>query len=279
MAETKEIIEIVIEGKHAKSPSKHIVCDNSDYQIKFVFDDEWNDYPHKTVRFVWGGNKEDTVITGDTIDVPKITSPGLLKVGVYTDEVATTDAEIRCCPSILSKDGKPVPTTKDLYDQVIHLLNTLDADNVRAEVERAYEKIESLPKRSFISFLANVNSDGAGHYFSASDIEVTKHCPSFAYEVCCMRHFYGGGVFFKDCSGTGTYSIKTDLNDTGTVLSARITGNLGIDWVGDNGEIDITCQLTYLDNETYNSFLEDYVNHWETGVSEGFGYYTIYEMP
>lgn len=85
-----------------------IVCGNSDYQIKFTFDDEWNAYDKKIARFIWGGQFQDVEFTGDTCPVPILSGVTLCEVGVYAGELSTTtSAFIGCKPSILCQPASP----------------------------------------------------------------------------------------------------------------------------------------------------------------------------
>ena len=85
-----------------------IVCGNSDYQIKFSFDAEWNEYTTKTARFIWGGHYTDVDFTGDSCDVPTIYDTAEVEVGVYAGDLkTTTSARIDCQKSILCKGGTP----------------------------------------------------------------------------------------------------------------------------------------------------------------------------
>lgn len=85
-----------------------IVCGNSDYQIKFSFDAEWNEYTTKTARFIWGGHYTDVDFTGDYCDVPIIYDTTEVEVGVYAGALkTTTSARIDCQRSILCKGGTP----------------------------------------------------------------------------------------------------------------------------------------------------------------------------
>lgn len=91
-----------------------IVCGNSDYQIKFAFDSEWDAYSEKVARFIWGGLPPvDVPFTGDTCVVPVIENTTSLKIGVYAgDKVGvdtwelntSTPAIIGCLASILCGD-------------------------------------------------------------------------------------------------------------------------------------------------------------------------------
>ena len=83
-----------------------IVCGNSDYQITFTFDAEWDAYETKTARFIWNGKYWDQPIKSDnTCEVPKITNAVFVLVGVYAGDLSTTTpASIPCKRSILCDD-------------------------------------------------------------------------------------------------------------------------------------------------------------------------------
>ena len=80
-----------------------IVCGNSDYQIEFTFDGEWDAYPTKTVRFIWNGKYVDVTRTNNNIfPVPIVTNTDKLEIGVYAGDLSTTtSALISCRKSVL----------------------------------------------------------------------------------------------------------------------------------------------------------------------------------
>ena len=78
-----------------------IVCGNSDYQIVFEFDEEWNAYTNKTARFRWNGENHDVKFTGSTCSIPVISDATSVIVGVFADELSTTPVIIPCVRSIL----------------------------------------------------------------------------------------------------------------------------------------------------------------------------------
>lgn len=72
-----------------------IVCGNSDYQIQFTFDREWDAYPEKVARFKWLGQYYDMDINSEGIcSVPKLRNTTIVEVGVYAGDLSTTTAAI-----------------------------------------------------------------------------------------------------------------------------------------------------------------------------------------
>lgn len=95
-----------------------IVCGNSDYEIKFTFDDEWSANVEKFARFIWNGKRTDVKIDGDTCTVPLLKRTKLLKVGVYAKDIrTTTSAEILCVHSALCGD-EPLTEEDQLHTSV-----------------------------------------------------------------------------------------------------------------------------------------------------------------
>lgn len=87
-----------------------IVCGNSDYEVKFLFDSEWDAYEEKTARFIWGGQHTDVPFTGDTCPVPPVSNTRIVTVGVYVEGMSTTTpAVIYAQSSILCGSTPPHP--------------------------------------------------------------------------------------------------------------------------------------------------------------------------
>ncbi len=107
------ILRISVNNKVAtyRKRDGFIVCGNSDYQIKFSFDSEWNAATNKTARFIWNGKFEEVKFTGDTCNVPIITNTDSVEVGVYAGNLkTTTSAQIPCQRSIRCLAATPAAT-------------------------------------------------------------------------------------------------------------------------------------------------------------------------
>lgn len=98
-------IEILITNKIAIAPADaFIVCGNSEYKLKFIFDAEWTGYNKKVARFIFGGKYIDANFEGDTCKGVVISNTREVVIGVYADngELATsTGARIDCKKSVL----------------------------------------------------------------------------------------------------------------------------------------------------------------------------------
>ena len=101
-----------IDVNHKKTTYNHrggdIICCNSDYSVKFNFDEEWDGVDEKIGIFVWAGGRERVPFTGDTCPVPTIHSSRSVMIGVCSASdppIATTAVVVGCVPSILSVAG------------------------------------------------------------------------------------------------------------------------------------------------------------------------------
>lgn len=127
------VININITDKRASvAGAPVIVCGNSDYSIKFTFDDEWGTNTYKTARFVYvrGGRvlHEDRGFTGDSVQIPMLKNTQQVHIGVFQGDIhTTTPAVIPCELSILCGSGEPAEpapdTDPETYSQIVELLN------------------------------------------------------------------------------------------------------------------------------------------------------------
>lgn len=108
-----------------------IVCGNSDYQILFSFDSEWDAYTVKTARFVFMKNGallyEDTVFEGDTCTAPVLYDTDCVAVGVYAGNIrTTTPARIPCARCITDSASVHPDPPPDVYTQILEYLAGLE---------------------------------------------------------------------------------------------------------------------------------------------------------
>lgn len=118
------IISITVRDKVAVTADRtRYVCGNSDYVIRFDFDEEWNDYDTKTARFVYGGNHQERVFSGNECPIPIIGGVGVFEVGVYAGNLhTTTPAIVPADKSILCKQGMPADPTPNVYAQLMEMI-------------------------------------------------------------------------------------------------------------------------------------------------------------
>lgn len=120
-------------------PEQYIVCGNSDYSIQFEFDDDWNDYPIKTVRLVLSnGEYIDRIFEGNVCKIPAVYDVSSCRIGVIAGEIrTTTPAFIKCKPCITDGAGTPAPPKEDVYAQLMTVANETKAvaESVRKDAD------------------------------------------------------------------------------------------------------------------------------------------------
>lgn len=121
-----------------------VVCGNSDYQVAFTFDSEWDAQEEKTARFVWNGRHRDVKFSGNTCPVPIVTKASELKVGVYAGELETTTAAvIPCVWSILCQDSSPTELDEKFTSAAEEAANQAKASEEAAAASAAAAKADA----------------------------------------------------------------------------------------------------------------------------------------
>lgn len=95
-------IDIIIRNKTASAVNPPcIVCGNSDYNVKFDFDDEWQAHNNKIGVFAYNRcgewRSENVLFEGDTCPVPALHGVRSVWIGVTAGDVRTsTPADVPC---------------------------------------------------------------------------------------------------------------------------------------------------------------------------------------
>lgn len=107
-----QIINISIANRIAcTAAGTSAVQHNTDYQVQFSFDAEWDAYPSKKAVFVWQENDSTVAefinFTGTLVPMPKISGSSYILIGVTAGDMLTsTAAKIHCRGSILTAAGR-----------------------------------------------------------------------------------------------------------------------------------------------------------------------------
>lgn len=228
-----------------------IVCGNSDYQITFTFDSEWNEYAVKTARFKWNDSYTDVVFEGNIVNVPIIQGASQVEVGVFTGNICTsTPAIIPCVRSILCGDGVPVEPTPDVYSQIIDLLNNsevgkydysinipMSRDNLMGTINgyKIYKQTDkTYPKEKLLGAIlkAKINdSNPSTRFLKESHL---KYATDLGLVFCVEEHLYIYVVYSPEefspwgtsdrFSSVGIYSTYIDPGDPYEALSLTKDG-------------------------------------------------------
>lgn len=111
-----------------------IVCGNSDYTVRFDFDDEWSGTGVKTARFTReNGGYTDVQFEGSEVAVPAISNTRMLYIGCYAGNIMTsTAAPVRAVPCCTDPAGQPEEPTPNVYAQLIERFDRQGRISIRS---------------------------------------------------------------------------------------------------------------------------------------------------
>ena len=119
-------MQFTVRERTIKCTNEKLIGDNADYAASFSFDAEWEGKV-KTARFqhVNLGTYVDVILQDDACTIPAaILKTGYIRIGVFTDEMASTYCEAYIFESIKEKNGNVVAPTPDVYAQIISMLES-----------------------------------------------------------------------------------------------------------------------------------------------------------
>jgi hypothetical protein len=125
-------LNVSVVDKIATGDGQFIVCDNTDYTVKFDLDAEWDEYNAKTMRVIYPDNNyEDTLFTGDECPLPRLYNVNSIRIGIYAGDLhATAVAVFECRKSVLSEEGQHVQPPEDIYNQIMDAIENGALDGV-----------------------------------------------------------------------------------------------------------------------------------------------------
>ena len=142
-------MDIVVSNRIVQKPNISVIGDNADYTVNFHFDSEWDGIV-KTARFERkNGEFADVVLVDDSCEIPvQVLKRGYLKVGVYSEKMTTTYAEIYVNESIKERGGIPKQPAYDVYAQILEKIDKLKGSGVDKET---LKEIVSEETRKYIA--------------------------------------------------------------------------------------------------------------------------------
>lgn len=167
------IINITVRGKIARAEGRaRVVCGNSDYTVRFDFDEEWAEYFAKTARFVTeDGSYTDVQFEGSDCTIPILRNTRTLLVGVFAGNLRTTTAAlIHAVPCITDPDGTPADPTPDVYAQLMERFNAMEAPAavLYTEQELTYDQKQQAR--------ANINATGSAEFTVVNEYNKIASC-------------------------------------------------------------------------------------------------------
>lgn len=133
-------IDIIIRNKTASAVDPPcIVCGNSDYNVKFDFDDEWQAHNNKIGVFAYNRcgewQSEKVLFEGDTCPVPALHGVRSVWIGVTAGDVRTsTPADVPCRMGATDFSDTDEPPSADVWGQILAKLDELqtEIDQIKA---------------------------------------------------------------------------------------------------------------------------------------------------
>lgn len=124
-------IDIIIRNKTASAVNPPcIVCGNSDYNVKFDFDDEWQAHNNKIGVFAYNRDgewqSEKVLFEGDTCPVPALHGVRSVWIGVTAGDVRTsTPADVPCRMGATDFSDTTEKPSEDIWAQILDKLDTV----------------------------------------------------------------------------------------------------------------------------------------------------------
>lgn len=124
-------IDIIIRNKTASAVNPpHIVCGNSDYNVKFDFDEEWQAHNNKIGVFAYNRcgewQSEKVLFEGDTCPVPALHGVRSVWIGVTAGDVRTsTPADVHCRMGATDFSDAPEKPSADIWGQILAKLDSI----------------------------------------------------------------------------------------------------------------------------------------------------------
>ena len=124
-------IDIIIRNKTASAVNPPcIVCGNSDYNVKFNFDEEWQAHSNKIGVFAYNRDgewqSEKVLFEGDTCPVPPLHGVRSVWIGVTAGDVRTsTPADVPCRMGATDFSDTTEKPSEDIWTQILDKLDTV----------------------------------------------------------------------------------------------------------------------------------------------------------
>lgn len=154
-------IDIIIRDKTASAVNPPcIVCGNSDYNVKFDFDDEWQAHNNKIGVFAYNRcgewRSENVLFEGDTCPVPALHGVRSVWIGVTAGDVRTsTPADVPCRMGATDFSDAPEKPSEDIWGQILDKLNTVGTvQRINTVISYDVDRGEHVSSVDFATLLA-----------------------------------------------------------------------------------------------------------------------------
>ncbi|MFR4006224.1 MAG: hypothetical protein ACLT1M_01440 [Christensenellales bacterium] len=154
-------IDIIIRNKTASAVNPPcIVCGNSDYNVKFNFDEEWQAHNNKIGVFAYNRcgewQSEKVLFEGDTCPVPALHGVRSVWIGVTAGDVRTsTPADVPCRMGATVFSDTTEKPSEDIWGQILDKLNTVGTvQRINTVISYDVDRGEHVSSVDFATLLA-----------------------------------------------------------------------------------------------------------------------------
>ena len=154
-------IDIIIRNKTASAVNPPcIVCGNSDYNVKFNFDEEWQAHNNKIGVFAYNRcgewRSENVLFEGDTCPVPALHGVRSVWIGVTAGDVRTsTPADVPCRMGATDFSDTTEKPSADIWGQILDKLDTVGTvQRINTVISYDVERGEYVSSIDFATLLA-----------------------------------------------------------------------------------------------------------------------------
>lgn len=186
-------IDIIIRNKTASAVNPPcIVCGNSDYNVKFDFDDEWQAHNNKIGVFAYNRcgewQSEKVLFEGDTCPVPALHGVRSVWIGVTAGDVRTsTPADVPCRMGATDFSDTTEKPSADIWGQILDKLDELQTEIDEIKEGEVWEKICQVTTSENVSF---VYQPFGGNYKKIRAIFWGNPLPHVRYGYTRIRKLY-----------------------------------------------------------------------------------------
>ena len=233
-----EYIEFTIIGKHIVCRRSGVIADNTDYMMRFAFDEGWDGYPEKTVLVLDNEGKIwELHLTGGATEVklPKFIGRKLLAVGVTATagdgEISTDAVSLRVNPSIRTGASEviesPESGAKDMLEEYRQKYDALIAE-LQAAIDSTYLGVTGAEVGQTVR-ITEVDEDGNPTGWEAvefpeqiqTDYEQTDETAADYLKNRPFGNVAYDGIFFEKALGAYKLVRVPGFNDLANIQGSR----------------------------------------------------------
>lgn len=223
MADETRRIPIIVREKVAKlvNPDETpLVCGNNDYVVEFDFDDAWENYPEKTALFVFGSDSVPVVFNGNVCKGVAVKNATECAIGVFAGDIRTTTGAYMPCVLSITDIGKtPKAPTKDVYNQIMDLLQK--AIQAHTELPVGGKKGQVLKKQSDEDYDTAWEDDNAGSVVDLSDYYTKEEINDRLSDMNSQIQSNMGGI---DANYTSIRALEEEVYGVDEILASVAEG-------------------------------------------------------